>query len=69
MAGITELYTAKAMLDSQMIYGGKQGEKLFIVLKNKGSTNASASQLCIRLGALRKVLAAVRWALCYAIIL
>lgn len=24
MAGITELYTAKAMLDSQMIYGGKQ---------------------------------------------
>lgn len=35
MAGITELYTAKAMLDSQMIYGGKQGENLFIVLWNR----------------------------------
>lgn len=32
MAGITELYTAKAMLDSQMIYGGKQGENVFIVV-------------------------------------
>jgi len=26
MAGITEIYTAKAMLDGHMVYGGKQGE-------------------------------------------
>lgn len=28
MAGISEIYTAKAMLDSQMVHMGKQGEKL-----------------------------------------
>ena len=32
MAGISEIYTAKAMLDSQMVHMGKQGEKTNMIL-------------------------------------